>query len=73
MLSFLCIYLLQKLAFGLISVFRYNGEGDSPMYTLGINAVYHDSSACLVHDGRVIAAAEEERFTHQIDLSISIT
>ncbi len=34
------------------------------MYTLGINAVYHDSSACLVRDGVVIAAAEEERFTH---------
>ena len=34
------------------------------MYTLGINAVYHDSAACLVQDGRVIAAAEEERFTH---------
>ena len=34
------------------------------MYTLGINAVYHDSSACLVHDGQVLAAAEEERFTH---------
>lgn len=33
------------------------------MYTLGINAAYHDSSACLVHDGRVLAAAEEERFT----------
>jgi carbamoyltransferase len=33
------------------------------MYTLGINAVYHDSAACLVHDGRVLAAAEEERFT----------
>jgi carbamoyltransferase len=33
------------------------------MYTLGINAVYHDSSACLVKDGKVIAAAEEERFT----------
>lgn len=33
------------------------------MFTLGINAVYHDSSACLVEDGRVIAAAEEERFT----------
>ena len=33
------------------------------MYVLGINAVYHDSAACLVHDGRVIAAAEEERFT----------
>ncbi|MFB2937907.1 carbamoyltransferase [Aerosakkonemataceae cyanobacterium BLCC-F154] len=34
------------------------------MYTLGINAVYHDSAACLVKDGKVIAAAEEERFTH---------
>src|SRR4051794_30146467 len=33
------------------------------MYTLGINAAFHDSSACLVHDGTVIAAAEEERFT----------
>jgi carbamoyltransferase len=33
------------------------------MYVLGINAVYHDSAACLVQDGRVIAAAEEERFT----------
>ncbi|HLX58041.1 MAG TPA: carbamoyltransferase C-terminal domain-containing protein [Ktedonobacteraceae bacterium] len=34
------------------------------MYTLGINAVYHDSAACLVKDGRVLAAVEEERFTH---------
>jgi len=34
------------------------------MYTLGINAVYHDSAACLLQDGQVIAAAEEERFTH---------
>ena len=33
------------------------------MRTLGINAVYHDSAACLVQDGRVVAAAEEERFT----------
>lgn len=33
------------------------------MYTLGINAAYHDSAACLVHDGRVIAAVEEERLT----------
>lgn len=32
------------------------------MYTLGINAAYHDSAACLVKDGQVIAAAEEERF-----------
>lgn len=33
------------------------------MYTLGINAAFHDCSACLVKDGTVIAAAEEERFT----------
>lgn len=33
------------------------------MYTLGINAAYHDCSAALVRDGVVVAAAEEERFT----------
>jgi carbamoyltransferase len=33
------------------------------MYTLGINAAFHDSSACLVCDGHVVAAAEEERFS----------
>ncbi|MFB3902739.1 MAG: carbamoyltransferase [Acidobacteriota bacterium] len=33
------------------------------MYTLGINAAFHDSAACLVLDGKVLAAAEEERFT----------
>jgi len=33
------------------------------MYTLGINAAYHDPAACLVNDGVVVAAAEEERFT----------
>jgi carbamoyltransferase len=34
------------------------------MHTLGINAAFHDPAACLVRDGRVLAAAEEERFTH---------
>lgn len=34
------------------------------MYTLGINAAFHDPAACLVKDGEVIAAAEEERFNH---------
>ena len=33
------------------------------MDILGINAAFHDSSACLVRDGVVLAAAEEERFT----------
>ncbi|HMG05955.1 MAG TPA: carbamoyltransferase C-terminal domain-containing protein [Chthoniobacterales bacterium] len=32
------------------------------MYILGVNCVYHESSACLLKHGRVIAAAEEERF-----------
>lgn len=33
------------------------------MIQLGISAFYHDSAACIVVDGKVIAAAEEERFT----------
>ncbi|ASC66435.1 carbamoyltransferase [Achromobacter denitrificans] len=33
------------------------------MFTLGINAAYHDCAAALVRDGVVVAAAEEERFT----------
>ncbi|MCA1844204.1 MAG: carbamoyltransferase, partial [Actinobacteria bacterium] len=32
---------------------------------LGINAVFHDPAAALVVDGRVVAAAEEERFTRR--------
>ena len=35
------------------------------MHILGISAYYHDSAACLVHDGEVIAAAQEERFTRK--------
>lgn len=31
-------------------------------YILGINSAYHESSACLLRDGRIIAAVEEERF-----------
>jgi len=34
------------------------------MHILGINAVFHDSSACILRDGQLLAAAEEERFTH---------
>ena len=32
------------------------------MYIIGINAFHGDSSACILKDGRLIAAAEEERF-----------
>jgi len=34
------------------------------MYVLGINAVFHDSAACILKDGILLAATEEERFTH---------
>jgi len=33
------------------------------MNILGISAFYHDSAACLIQDGRIVAAASEERFT----------
>jgi len=33
------------------------------MYILGISAYYHDSAACLIQNGEIIAAAQEERFT----------
>jgi carbamoyltransferase len=35
------------------------------MNILGISAFYHDSAACLVRDGEVIAAAQEERFSRK--------
>lgn len=35
------------------------------MYVLGINAVFHESAACLLDGGRIVAAAEEERFTRR--------
>src|SRR5690606_27594300 len=30
---------------------------------IGISAHYHDSACCLIKDGKLVAAAEEERFT----------
>ena len=35
------------------------------MNILGISAFYHDSAACLVRDGEIIAAAQEERYTRK--------
>ena len=35
------------------------------MNILGVSALYHDSAACLVRDGEIIAAAQEERFTRK--------
>ncbi len=36
-----------------------------PKYILGISAFYHDSAACLIRDGVVVAATQEERFSRK--------
>jgi hypothetical protein len=41
---------------------RNSGNNLSTMIILGLNAFHADSSAALVQDGKLIAAAEEERF-----------
>ena len=35
------------------------------MVILGLSAYYHDSAACILKDGEIIAAAQEERFTRK--------
>jgi carbamoyltransferase len=35
------------------------------MYILGLSAYYHDSAACLINNGKIVAAAQEERFTRK--------
>ena len=35
------------------------------MYILGVSSFYHDSAACLIKDGDIIAAAQEERFSRK--------
>ena len=37
----------------------------APTYILGLSAYYHDSAACLLRDGHIVAAASEERFTRK--------
>src|SRR5687767_4692968 len=37
----------------------------APQYILGLSAFYHDSAACLLRDGEIVAAAQEERFTRK--------
>lgn len=37
----------------------------SSIYILGISAFYHDSAACLLKDGEILAAVQEERFTRK--------
>lgn len=36
-----------------------------PIYIIGISCFYHDSAACLLKDGKIVAAAQEERFSRK--------
>ena len=38
---------------------------DSETFILGISCFYHDSAACILRDGKILAAAQEERFTRK--------
>ena len=37
----------------------------APRHVLGLSAFYHDAAAALLHDGNIVAAAQEERFTRR--------
>jgi carbamoyltransferase len=40
-------------------------KGKNKIYIIGISCFYHDSAACILRDGDIIAAAQEERFTRK--------
>lgn len=46
-------------------VIQFAASEEKSMNILGVSAFYHDSAACLVQDGVIAAAAQEERFTRQ--------
>src|SRR5580700_9322073 len=37
----------------------------APRHALGLSAFYHDAAAALLQDGKIVAAAQEERFTRK--------
>jgi len=41
------------------------GKSTDDIYILGLSCFYHDAAACLVKDGNLVAAAQEERFTRK--------
>src|SRR5690606_36492952 len=58
-------YAVFEKRFSWYSMFRYEARGDDIMRFLGVNAVFHVPAAALVVDGRIVAAAEEERFSRR--------
>ncbi len=59
--------MLNSLLFSMMSSEKAKLQGGRLIsnYILGISAFYHDSAACLVHEGDILAAAQEERFTRK--------
>lgn len=55
-------YCISGVCHGAIYLYPILGGG---MYILGVSAFYHDSAACLIKDGEIVAAAQEERFTRR--------
>ena len=53
----------ESTAFSSVHAAPYNVNQGT--FILGLSAYYHDSAACLVRDGEIIAAAQEERFTRK--------
>jgi carbamoyltransferase len=51
--------------YGRIRTYCHGRSGGTPLNILGLNYVYHDSTACVVSDGRLEVAIEEERLTRQ--------
>ena len=49
----------------ILAPFIYTLFQESIIYILGLSAYYHDSAACLLKDSKIIAAAQEERFTRK--------
>src|SRR3954467_2773520 len=44
---------------------QLNTQKAKPSIILGLSAYYHDSASCILRDGDIIAAAQEERFTRK--------
>lgn len=53
----------QKCGAGVVDIFCLVMWRLEMTLILGINSAYHDSAACLISDGRILSACEEERFT----------
>jgi carbamoyltransferase len=56
---------LQGDQLGRVTVVIVGERLTTSTYILGVSAYYHDSAACLIRDGEIVAAVQEERFTRK--------